>query len=254
MVDASEGDLEVIKASDVTVLVVDDEQDLRDIISDRFRAHGFKVLTASGGNPAWQVLQSEKVNIVITDIRMPDGSGIDLLKNIRKRDFDQPRTFVISGFSGFSLDQVYAMGADGLFPKPFDTRNLIETVRHAFIPRKDRWQVLPIDAPRLSIEQRFESVEVAKTSHRCSLGRGGVFLGQFDDLVEEGVVVNLNLEFVAEKITLRGLGQVVWVRRKDEGQNPRGLGIEIQYLDDASRDWLVAWIEQNRPLAYIHQK
>jgi DNA-binding response OmpR family regulator len=193
----------MLKTENVTILVVDDEQDLRDIIEDRFRSHGFKVLTAPSGNTAWDLLQKESVQIVVTDIRMPDGTGIHLLKNIRARDFDKPRTFVISGFSGFSLDEVYELGADGLFAKPFDTKVLIETIRQSFLPRSARWQVIPIDPADGVIDRDFESVQRASDAHQCSLGRGGFFLAiDKDGLIEEGNIVNFSLQFTQDSISL----------------------------------------------------
>jgi hypothetical protein len=45
----------------------------------------------------------------------------------------------------------------------------------------------------------------------------------------------------------------MWVRRKDEPEHPRGMGVEILYLDDDSRDWMVEWIEKNKPVSFIRR-
>ena len=58
-----------------TILVVDDEPDLREITSFELEYNGASVITAAGGYEALDIIKKNKINLVISDVRMPDGSG-----------------------------------------------------------------------------------------------------------------------------------------------------------------------------------
>jgi CheY-like chemotaxis protein len=69
---------------DATVLVVDDEDELREIFVDEFRAIGAKVFEARQGVEALEILRREKIDVLLSDVRMPGGDGISLIRNIDK--------------------------------------------------------------------------------------------------------------------------------------------------------------------------
>ena len=112
-----------------TLLVVDDDEDLRDILSVTFRKQGFKVLTATNGVEAFDLIQNKKIDLVISDMIMPDGDGLSLLEKIRMRNPDIPVVIFITGFSHVSVDECVARGAKSVFSKPFDQKELLESVK-----------------------------------------------------------------------------------------------------------------------------
>ena len=73
----------MINPKEITILIVDDEIDLRDSIAFDYKRKGFNVLVASSGNEAFEIVKKNKVNVVLSDVRMPDGDGIELLYNIK---------------------------------------------------------------------------------------------------------------------------------------------------------------------------
>ena len=75
-----------------TILVVDDERAIRDLLSEALREAGYEVLSAGGGEEASRILREENVHIAICDIRMPGMDGIELLGHIRDVS---PETVVI---------------------------------------------------------------------------------------------------------------------------------------------------------------
>src|SRR6185437_5211848 len=89
------------KLPGVKILVVDDEPDLRDIISSRFQMEGSHVTLAENGESALKVLKGNDFDAVISDIRMPGGSGIELLEALRAMQINKslPAFILISGFS-----------------------------------------------------------------------------------------------------------------------------------------------------------
>ena len=66
-----------------TILIVDDEPDLTDIVEYRFSAAGFNTFTAASGREALACLQQNQVDVILSDVRMPDITGVELLKQVR---------------------------------------------------------------------------------------------------------------------------------------------------------------------------
>ncbi len=110
------------------ILVVDDEEDLRETIAEFLTEQGYSVLTACDGLAAKKVLITQKIDLVLTDIRMPNMNGVDLLKFSRALP-DAPKVIVASGFSDYSRDDIERLGASAYLTKPFDLDKLLTTVK-----------------------------------------------------------------------------------------------------------------------------
>ncbi len=111
-----------------TILVVDDEPELREIICDECRYLGHVVLEASNGLQALEVLKNNNVDVVLSDVRMPGGDGVALLKGLKTISNHKPKVFMMSGFSDYSETQLKELGAEGLLSKPFDIQKIIRSV------------------------------------------------------------------------------------------------------------------------------
>lgn len=115
----------------IRVLVVDDEPDFLKLIERRLTRRNLHVDTVTNGRAALAFLQDNPVDVVILDVRMPGLSGIDTLKDIRKRFRDcevimlTGHGSVQSGIEGISL------GAYDYILKPFSIDNLLERIRSA---------------------------------------------------------------------------------------------------------------------------
>lgn len=116
---------------DATVLVVDDEDELREIFVDEFRALGAKVFEARQGVEALEILKREKIDVLLSDVRMPGGDGISLVKNIDKEIRPKPHMFLCSGFSEHSYEEVRALGVKEVFGKPFDWSQIVTAIENA---------------------------------------------------------------------------------------------------------------------------
>lgn len=114
------------------VLVVDDEADIREIIIFLFQQKGCRVLEAASGKEGIKIVKAQPVDVVISDLRMPEGSGLDLLEEVRKINPDIPVVFLLSGYTDITEEQAKKKGARRLLPKPFDQDVLIETIESAF--------------------------------------------------------------------------------------------------------------------------
>mgnify|MGYP001559027104 CR=1 FL=1 len=112
----------------VTLLVVDDEADLRECIAEDFESRGFTVLTAENGTQALEVIQSRPVDLVISDMRMPHGDGMFLLEQIRARHPEIPVVILITGHADHSEKACLEKGARKILTKPFDANRLQELI------------------------------------------------------------------------------------------------------------------------------
>jgi CheY-like chemotaxis protein len=108
------------------VMIVDDDAEIRDALSFIFRRYGCKVFSAASGNEALALLDENAVDVVVTDINMPNGSGVDLLKAIRAKGDPGPMVLLISGFADISNDQAVKLGAEALLQKPIDKKKLLK--------------------------------------------------------------------------------------------------------------------------------
>lgn len=109
-------------------LVVYDEPDLREIIVDEIKDYKGTFQEANGGFAAFQLFNKHKFDCVISDIRMLDGSGIELLDLIREKNKDIP-IILISGFADISEEEALGKGATAMFSKPFKSQKLMEFIQ-----------------------------------------------------------------------------------------------------------------------------
>ena len=79
-----------MRTSGGTILVVDDDPDVQEVLKDRLEGLGYEVLTASNGQSSLDLLKTRSPQLVLLDITLPDINGIELLKEIRRRGNDFP--------------------------------------------------------------------------------------------------------------------------------------------------------------------
>jgi len=111
------------------ILVVDDEASIRDLCARVLGRAGFDVIVAAGGDEAVGRLRDTAFDAVITDIRMPGLSGLEVL-NVAKRTRPGIRVVLITGFgTPQTLDRARQGGADRILTKPFNPVELLTAVR-----------------------------------------------------------------------------------------------------------------------------
>lgn len=109
------------------ILIVDDEPSLVELQKELLEAEGFEVITAFSGYKALELISSSEPDIILSDVRMPNGDGIYLLEESRKV-CDTPMVLV-SGYTDINEEQALAKGAAAFLPKPVRLNNLVDTLR-----------------------------------------------------------------------------------------------------------------------------
>src|SRR3982751_4241420 len=111
------------------ILIVDDEQSYRQLLTLVFEAEGHTVRTASNGGEAVESLQSEPADVIISDVRMPDMDGIGLLTAVRETFQDTGVVLMTAFASVDTARDAFKLGADDFIQKPFDVEELKLIVR-----------------------------------------------------------------------------------------------------------------------------
>jgi twitching motility two-component system response regulator PilH len=115
-----------------TVLIVDDSQTLRQMLSDLLQKNGIKVIEATNGLEAKEQIQTKVPDLVITDLIMPQMNGYELCRWIKSEPTAQHIPVLICSTKSEEFDRYWGMkqGADAYITKPFHPPELIKTVRH----------------------------------------------------------------------------------------------------------------------------
>jgi two-component system OmpR family response regulator len=112
---------------DAHVLIVDDDAQIRLLAAKLLRRHGLRVSTARDGREMWRVLETAGIDLVIRDIMLPGGNGLDLCRELRGRS-DLP--IIMLTALGSETDRIVGLeiGADDYLAKPFNPRELLARI------------------------------------------------------------------------------------------------------------------------------
>lgn len=244
------------------VLVIDDEPGICDIIVEELTQRGVKAYGMSDPAEALKALATMKLDVVISDLRMPNMDGIALLKEIRKTHHYFPSVMFVSGYtSRQTLDQVMDMGAVALLEKPIDMNKLFATVMEQYIEDvHDKSRILGVD-------ERIPSVINGQLKLTIGgIGFGGAFIPlELADgnsvarqdlgskIMEIGNLVSFwfHLDDDRGSEPIKATGEVVWRRDECRDGLQAGIGIKFVQLSEGDLDRVRDYARLNRILSFI---
>lgn len=231
--------------TEIHVLVVDDDIDLLEMIKDLFSNYGFTLFSALNGVAALKIIEANKIDIILTDIRMPQMDGIELLKNIRERDHSHPCVLVTSGYTDYSAAELFSLGANGFFHKPFNMATVRESLYKALLAKEDQWKIKVQGNFEHKIGRAFTDFNELTSSGIIQFGNGGFFFQQKNPTAKVNEGVSFKFKFEDDSILdkIEGTGIVRWVKIVDSPQYTAGMGIEIRTLADGCREKVCAWLK-----------
>jgi two-component system response regulator PilR (NtrC family) len=106
------------------ILIVDDEQSYRQLLSLVFESDGHTVRTAINGREALELLQLEPADVIVSDVKMPDIDGIEMLRAVRESQPDLGVVLMTAFASVETAREAFKLGADDFIQKPFDVEEL----------------------------------------------------------------------------------------------------------------------------------
>jgi two-component system response regulator PilR (NtrC family) len=124
------------------VLVVDDEGSMRDMLRIVLRRDGYDVVVARNGAEAIEILQREAIDLLLSDIRMPDVSGVEVLRAAKDVNRDVIAIMMTAFASTETAVEALRLGANDYFTKPFSMDELRLKVRHHLDTRRLRQENL----------------------------------------------------------------------------------------------------------------
>jgi len=181
----------VSSGANPTVLVVEDESDLRQIIAEALEANGFSVAQSSDGADALERLRGFAYDGLVLDLRLPDADGLDLLDEALAR-YPDMRSVVITGFGGVD-EAVRALkrGAVDFLIKPFQVIRLVQVLKTAISERRllrenaelrarlhDRFRFGSLVGSSRAMKQVFSTLELVSPMNSTVLIQGETGTGK----------------------------------------------------------------------------
>src|SRR5437868_6588866 len=203
------------------ILVVDDERSMRELLAIVLRREGYQVLLADNGRTAIDTLEKESVDLLISDIKMPDMSGVDVLRAAKRVDQDILGIMITAFASTDSAVEAMRLGACDYLSKPFDVDLLKMKVREKIDNRQLRHENVQLKRT-LGLSHQFSNIivrseamlavfkmieTVARTNSTilltCESGTGKGLVAQaihFHSLRREKPLVSLNCGAMPENL------------------------------------------------------
>jgi two-component system response regulator PilR (NtrC family) len=151
------------KTTTGTILVVDDERSMREFLSIMLKKEGHDVVVADCGRAAVKILERRPVDLLISDIKMPDMSGVDVLRRAKEIRQDIVGIMITAFKSTESAVEALRLGAHDYLEKPFDNELLKKKVRDALEQRRVPEYTILGDSPQIT-EVRERITRVAPTN------------------------------------------------------------------------------------------
>src|SRR2546423_2593650 len=175
------------------ILVVDDERSMRELLAIVLRREGYEVLLAENGRSAIDLLEREPVDLLISDIKMPDLSGVDVLRAAKKVDRALRGTMIAAFASTDTAVEAMRLGACDYLSKPFDIDLLKMKVREKIENRQLRQENLLLKRT-LGLSHEFSNI----------IGRSAAMVDVFR-MIETVARTNSTILLTGESGTGKGL-------------------------------------------------
>jgi two-component system response regulator PilR (NtrC family) len=175
------------------ILVVDDERSMRELLAIVLRREGYEVLLAENGRAAIELLEHEPVDLLISDIKMPDLSGVEVLRAAKKIDQDILGIMITAFASTETAVEAMRLGACDYLSKPFDIDLLKMKVREKIENRQLKQENLLLKRT-LGLTHQFSNI----------IGRSESMLAVFK-MIETVARTNSTILLTGESGTGKGL-------------------------------------------------
>lgn len=178
-----------------TILVVDDEKEIRDLIDIYLKNEGYHVLKASDGRMALDVLQKDQVDLIILDIMMPELDGIQACLKIRE---EKNMPIIMLSAKSEDTDKILGLtaGADDYMSKPFNPLELVARIKSQL---RRYTQFNPI-TPERDGELEIDDLSISIATHEVKMGGREVKLTPTEFAILELLAHNRGIVFSIKKI------------------------------------------------------
>ena len=144
------------------ILIIEDEPDIRKNLEYNLSREGYSVLTAASIAEAEQLIYSNNLSLILLDLMLPDGSGLDLCKKMKSDPDVQNLPIIILTAKDDEVDKVvgFEIGADDYVTKPFSVRELILRIKAVLKRGENKKDIVEIDRQFGDLKIDIDSHEV----------------------------------------------------------------------------------------------
>jgi CheY-like chemotaxis protein len=168
------------------------------------------------------------VHVVISDIQMPSCNGIELLKYIKDKNPTLPIVMMMTGYAEMSSEAALEKGADAMFSKPFDRKELVNAVMKLVVSYGEEINHFAGSVHTdLKIKMSFNHKKKFVESRVINLSSKGLFVSLEESFPEVCDEINFDMQFKDEEWLNAVTGLVKWVSFKSKSRVPSGVGIEF---------------------------
>ena len=131
-----------------TILIVDDDRDIRTLLADYLESNGYRTLCAADGTGMWKQLDESRPDLIVLDLNLPGDDGLTLCRKLRA---NSTLPVIMLTARSEPLDRILGleMGADDYLPKPFEPRELLARIRSVL----RRSHALPPSSPAENVQR-----------------------------------------------------------------------------------------------------
>ncbi|HXS37181.1 MAG TPA: response regulator transcription factor [Flavipsychrobacter sp.] len=184
-----------------SILVVEDEESLREALKLNLELEGYEVTTADNGPIVLKMVKNEYFDLIILDIMLPDMDGITVCETIRMQHNDVPILFLSARNSGADRVEGLKKGGDDYLTKPFNLEELLLRVNKLIVKNKKIRE--PQSVPDV---YEFDGCKIDFDAHEC-IDKNG----QAQELSKkEAALLKLLVEHEGEVVSREQILQIVW--------------------------------------------
>ena len=153
------------------ILVIEDEPDIRRNLEYNISREGYNVLTAGSLSEAEEIVNSNSLSLILLDLMLPDGSGLDLCKKFKSNSKTESIPIIILTAKDDEVDKVvgFELGADDYVTKPFSVRELILRIKAIIKRGQTKKEVVEVERQFGDLKIDIESHEVFVDSVQIDL-------------------------------------------------------------------------------------
>ena len=142
------------------ILIIEDEPDIRKTLEYNISREGYEVISASSLSEGREKLESASFSLLLLDLMLPDGSGLDLCRELKQDKSSSSMPVIILTAKDDEVDKVvgFELGADDYVTKPFSVRELILRVK-AVLKRGER------KSDNMEVQRQFGELKIDVDSH-----------------------------------------------------------------------------------------
>jgi DNA-binding response OmpR family regulator len=196
-----------VKNSTRSILVIDDEADIRELLRYNLEQEGFQVYLQGDGEEAFQFLQKNKVDLILLDLMLPSLPGLEFCKRLKKDPELESIPIIMITAKSTETDVIVGLelGADDYITKPFSPKEVVARIRAIFrrmdekrstdTPKELQFQNLHMDLSRHEVKADGREIKLTTTEFKilqCLMSRLGHVFSR-DELIEFALGKNISV-------------------------------------------------------------